>query len=78
MEKTKDKLKEIIFFTQKLPVPKQEEVLDYVKWIWLNVGKSKEDNLKQTVSKIREIQAKHQAGKEWDSVKTIRKWRESH
>jgi hypothetical protein len=75
----KNKLKqEIVFFIKKLPLPKLEDALDYIKWIWLNPGKGKAENIKQAVSISREIQSRHKADKGWDSVKEIRKWRESH
>lgn len=76
-KKTEDKTGEILLYSKKLPLLKQEEALDYIKWLWLNVGKGSGKNLKPVVEKIREIQAKHPAQKDWDSVETIRKWRDS-
>jgi hypothetical protein len=78
MKKTNDRLpKEILFYARKLPPIKQLEALDFIKWLWGGPTR-KEENLKAAVSKIREIQAKHKAYKGWDSVREIRKWRESH
>lgn len=74
----KNKVDEVSFYLKKLPLPKQVEALDYIKWLWVNVDKKKNGSLKSAVSKIREIQSLHKAYKGWDSVKVIRKWRENH
>ncbi|PIS28636.1 hypothetical protein COT42_07430 [Candidatus Saganbacteria bacterium CG08_land_8_20_14_0_20_45_16] len=76
-ESKENKIDEIVFFTKKLPFYKQEEALDYVKWLWLNIGKETGRNIKTVIKNIREIQLRHKAGKDWDSVDTIRKWRDS-
>ena len=76
MKKVEDKIKEILFFTKKLPFVKQEEALDYVKWLWLSAGKKNRINVEAALSKMREIQSRHRVEKDWDSVDIIRKWRE--
>ena len=76
MKKVEDKIKEILFFTKKLPFVKQEEALDYVKWLWLSAGKKSCINVEAALSKMREIQSRHRVEKDWDSVDIIRKWRE--
>ena len=72
------KVNEIVFYTKKFSLPKQEEALDYIKWLWLNVGKKRNGNVKTAVLKIREIQSRHKADKDWDSVEIIREWRKKH
>jgi len=78
MKKIDNKIEEIISYAKKLSEPKQEEVLDYVKWIWLNVGKRNGKDIKKAVLKTRDIQSRHKAQENWNSVEIIRKWRENH
>lgn len=79
MKKTNHKIqKEILFYAQKLPPIKQMEALDFIRWLWINIGKGEEKDIKLAVSKMREIQSKHKACEGWNSVKEIRRWRESH
>ncbi|OGC22143.1 hypothetical protein A3J90_01815 [candidate division WOR-1 bacterium RIFOXYC2_FULL_37_10] len=77
MKEVDSKILEIISYAKKLSAPKQEEILDYVKWIWLNIGKNNGKDIKKAILKIRDIQMKHKAPKNWDSVEVLRKWRES-
>lgn len=72
----KNKLKnELVFLSKKLPLPKLEEALDYIKWLWLSPERKKNEEKEKAVNVCREIQAKHKAYSTWDSVKEIRKWR---
>ena len=72
MKKTNDELqKEILFYVQKLPLPKQVEALDFVKWLWGGPGKGQETFTKEEIGKI-ECLCKGKGGvkfKNWQSAK---------
>lgn len=72
MKKASNKLfKEMIFYVQKLPLIKQLEALDFIKWLWGGPGRKEEEFTSEEIKKMESL-AKKKGGvkfKDWQSAK---------
>jgi ubiquinone/menaquinone biosynthesis C-methylase UbiE len=72
MKKNIEKLqKEILFYTQKLPLIKQIEALDFIKWLWGGPS-SQEEFTKEEIEKL-EKSAKDKKGRAFKTGEALLK-----
>lgn len=73
MKKASNKLfKEMIFYVQRLPLIKQLEALDFIKWLWGGPGGKEKEFSAEEIKKM-EALAKKRGGakfKDWKSAKS--------